>query len=118
MANVHEKDISLNRHAAAWINHMKDLGVLTETNLGSLSPTTVAGLNTLFGNATVHEKDTHLLREAQTATNLAKNVNALTDGMVSTAAAASNGTRISTLLGNFATTDPNLPATYNNSFAF
>ena len=119
MANVHERDLSLNRHACAWVNHMKDLpGVLTEANLGSLSTKTVAGFNALIAGATVHEKDTHLLRQAQTAFNLANNVGALTDAMISSASNASNGTRISTLLANFNTTDPNVPTTYNNTFAF
>jgi 2-oxo-4-hydroxy-4-carboxy--5-ureidoimidazoline (OHCU) decarboxylase len=118
MANVHEKDLSLNRHGLEWVNHMKDLGVLTETNLGTLTPATVAGLNLLYAGATVHEKDTHLLRQAQTATTLAQNAGALTDAMVAAAKAASNGTRINTLLANFTATDPNLAAGYNNSFAF
>lgn len=113
---VHETDIGIVRHAIHQLNHLSDLGVITETSLNGL--TTVAGLLASFDSAVVSEQDSNAVRQAKIAIQKCANVGGLTDAQVNTAGAASGGSRYSTLIAAVVANDPNSTVSDRRTFAF
>lgn len=113
---MHETELGQNRHALHQINHLVDLGCITETNLNGL--TTIAGLLAAISAVSVHETDSNFVRQAKIIIQRDADLGYLTDTEITAAGAAGSGSRISTLKAALTADDSQLTANDRYTFAF
>jgi len=113
---IHQIDTARVRNGLHFVNHLVNIGAITEANLGGL--TTVAGLKAAVEAATVRQQDEGIRRQGLQAIEKAKNAGALTDAEIATVGGTAEGSRIAALRSEFTEEDSSLTPTDSRTFAF